>query len=72
MHAQTEQCRKRKAEIQPKHASGTDWLQIRLRDLLTDKVEREDVTEQRSLLQDFLEDDEEEYLDDEQEPELNQ
>jgi hypothetical protein len=29
------------------------------------------VTEQRSLLQDFLEDDEEEYLDDEQEPELN-
>ena len=72
VHAQTEQCRKYKAEIQPKDVRGTDRSQIRLRDLLTDKVEKEDVTEERSLLQDFLEDDKEEFLYDEQESEPNE
>lgn len=54
----------------PKHASQPNIkLQRRLKDILTNKVEREDVTEGKSLLQDFFED-EEEYLNDEQEPEL--
>jgi hypothetical protein len=66
VNTQTEHCRRCKTEIQPKHDSDVDQLQQQLRDLLlTDKVEKVDVTEQRSLLQDFLEndeDDEDEYL----------
>jgi hypothetical protein len=67
VNTQTEQCRNSKAVIHPKHASDIDKLQRQLGNLiLTDKVEKEDVTEQRSLLQDFLEDDEDEYFDDEE------
>lgn len=71
VHAQRQQCSNCKAEIQPKHASQSDnRLQKHLKDIHTNKVEKEDVTEEKSLLQDFLED-EEEYLDDEQEPDFN-
>jgi hypothetical protein len=76
VNAQTEHCRRCNTEIQPKHDSDVDKLQQQLRDLLlTDKVEKVDVTEQRSLLQDFLEDDaddEDEYFDDEQDQFPNQ
>ena len=76
LNTQTEHCRRCKTEIQPKHDSDVDQLQQQLRDLLlTDKVEKVDVTEQRSLLQDFLEDDaddEDEYFDDEQDQVPNQ
>jgi hypothetical protein len=73
VNAQTEHCRRCKTEIQPKHDSDVDKLQQQLRDLLlTDKVDKVDVTEQRSLLEDFLEDDEDEYLDDEEEQVPNQ
>ena len=76
MNAQTEHCRRCNTEIQPKHDSDVDKLQQQLRDLLlTDKVEKVDVTEQRGLLQDFLEDDEDdedEYFDDKQDQGPNQ
>ena len=73
---QTEHCRRCNTEIQPKHDSDVDKLQHQLRDLLlTDKVEKVDVTEQRSLLQvlpDDNEDYEDEYFDDEQDYMPNQ
>ena len=76
VNAQTEHCRRCNTEIQPKHDSDVDKLQHQLRDLLlTDKVEKVDVTEQRSLLQilpDDNEDYEDEYFDDEQDYMPNQ
>ena len=75
VNTQSEHCRRCKAEIQPKQDSDVDQLQQHLTDLLlTDKTEKVDVTEQRSPLQNFLEeeDDEFEYFGDEQDQVPNQ